>query len=425
MTPVLQTSEQAESSDPFSPSPEHTPMVRVPDQRMSTGKLFSLAPFTPRTKGILGDLVDKRQGLLTATSMVTRSMYNEARTDPTKTPSTAVTITGSDESERLDLDSRPHDSFNPDARESLLTNEQHSSSPNGSPTIPLNEKINLHEVSVPDSLIVTCFHESKGTTSSWPIEVESIRRTIKSKLDEILLPEIVGGDFAYWQWDLWVFCAGYKSDFVQAGDIRLLETGADKDSRALQFKSGTNTNYSRISNVAGSEIRGNTLRREATMTDVEVDDAQELPPLEVEEILGDREGTFRTNSLLNQPSALLDESSREAQVRQSARILISIRKRSDHPVNSAEQPIMVFGPAIGPYHPLKRGDGSGVQTVSIDEIESYGDADLDFLIGIEYRKTNGSVVILKYLTKSRHMSALAKKVGEKCKDMARTLPGLM
>ena len=76
---------------------------------------------------------------------------------------------------------------------------------------------------------------------------------------------------------------------------------------------------------------------------------------------------------------------------------------------------MVFGPAIGPYHPLKRGDGSGAQTVSIDEIESYADADLDFLIGIEYRKTNGSLVILKYRTKSRHMSALAKKVGEKCK----------
>jgi hypothetical protein len=158
------------------------------------------------------------------------------------------------------------------------------------------------------------------------------------------------------------------------------------------------------------------------MTEDEADSTQELPPLEVEEILGDREGTFRTNSLLNQPSALLDESSREAQVRQSARILISIRKRSDLPVNSAEQPIMVFGPAIGPYHPLKRGDGSGVQTVSIEEIESYVDADLDFLIGIEYRKTNRSLVIIKYLTKSRHMSALAKKVGEKCKDMARTRP---
>ena len=44
---------------------------------------------------------------------------------------------------------------------------------------------------------------------------------------------------------------------------------------------------------------------------------------------------------------------------------------------------MVFGPAVGPYHILKRGDGSGIQHISMTEIESYTDAELDILIGVD------------------------------------------
>ena len=354
-------------------------------------------------KGSTGILADKVLESGAVTPRVTRSRFTEGSSDPAKTPLIGDTKA---------VKANPLDS--------MLTSEQHPS-PAHDQSIRLDELSNPNEIADHDPLIVTCFHEIKGTTCVRPLEVESIRRAIKSKVEEAMLPEIVTG-FAFWQWDLWVFCAGYKSAYLQADDPKLLATGADKDGSSLQFKSGTNTNYFRISNVAGSEIRSNTLRRESMMTEADEDVTQELPPLEVEEIIGDKEGTFKSNSLLHQPSVLLDESSRELLIRQSARILISIRKRSDPPVNSAEQPIMVFGPAIGPYHPLKRGDGSGVQTVSIEEIESYADADLDFLIGIEYCKTNGKLVTLKYLTKSRHMAALAKKVAEKCKDMARARP---
>ena len=190
----------------------------------------------------------------------------------------------------------------------------------------------------------------------------------------------------------------------------------------LSFRNGVNTNYSRISNVAGNEIRKNNARA-GTIKSQEMEvETVELPPLEVEESAGDREGIFTTRSFLMQPSALLDEASREAQVRQSAEIHIAMRKRSDLPVNSNEAPIMVFGPAIGPYHHLKRGDGSGIQSISTEEIESYADTDQDILIGVEYKRTNGSTVTLKYMAKSKPMATLAKKLATKCKELAMAKP---
>ena len=147
-----------------------------------------------------------------------------------------------------------------------------------------------------------------------------------------------------------------------------------------------------------------------------------LPPLEVEEISGDKEGIFMTRAYYNQPSSILDESSREETVRQSVQIVLSMRKRSDQPINSTADPIMVFGPAVGPYHILKRGDGSGIQHISMTEIESYTDAELDILIGVEYKRPNGSVVMLKYMMKSKPIATLAKKAASKCKELARVKP---
>ena len=72
-----------------------------------------------------------------------------------------------------------------------------------------------------DALVVACFHESKGSLAAWPLETESVRRAIRSRLEEVLLPEIVGGEFAYWQWDLWIFCAGSRSTFVMSEDLFL------------------------------------------------------------------------------------------------------------------------------------------------------------------------------------------------------------
>ena len=147
-----------------------------------------------------------------------------------------------------------------------------------------------------------------------------------------------------------------------------------------------------------------------------------LPPLEVEEISGDRDGMFMTKAYYLQPSSLLDEGSREERVRQSLQITLSMRKRMDQPINSMSDPIMVFGPAVGPYHILKRGDGMGIQHISMTEIESYTDADLDILIGVEYKRPNGTTVVLKYMVKSKPIAALAMKAAAKCKELARLKP---
>ena len=206
-----------------------------------------------------------------------------------------------------------------------------------------------------DALIVACFHESNGSPPTWPLETESVRRAIRVRLEEVLLPEIVAGEYAYWQWDLWIFCAGSRSTFVMAEDLTLLSSALSKDEETSPFKTTSVVKYSRISNVAGNEMRKN-LRR-INLTEVLASAAvMDLPPLEVEEISGDREGMFMTKAYYLQPSSLLDEGSREERVRQSLQITLSMRKRMDQPINSMSDPIMVFGPAVGPYHILKRGE---------------------------------------------------------------------
>ena len=56
------------------------------------------------------------------------------------------------------------------------------------------------------------------------------------------------------------------------------------------------------------------------------------------------------------------------------------------------------------------------------EIESYTDAELDILIGVEYKRPNGSAVMLKYMMKSKPIATLAKKAASKCKELARVKP---
>ena len=88
-----------------------------------------------------------------------------------------------------------------------------------------------------DSLTVACFHESKGSPKVWPLEVESIRRMIRSRLEEALLPELVTGEYVFWQWDLWIFCAGSRSTFVASDDLPLLQIAEEKVYDNLSFKS--------------------------------------------------------------------------------------------------------------------------------------------------------------------------------------------
>ena len=86
-----------------------------------------------------------------------------------------------------------------------------------------------------DTLIVACFHESKGSSSTWPLETESVRRALRVKLEEVPLPEIVTGEYVYWQWDLWIFCAGSRSTFVMAEDLSLLSSALGKDGENIPW----------------------------------------------------------------------------------------------------------------------------------------------------------------------------------------------
>ena len=273
-----------------------------------------------------------------------------------------------------------------------------------------------------ESLIVACFHESNGSPQTWPLETELVRRAIRARIEDALLPEIVAGEYAYWQWDLWIFCAGSRSTFVMAEDLSLLLSALSKDGETIPLKNNSEVNYTRISSVAGNEMRMNMRRINPTEVQVSAAVVDSLPPLEIEEISGDRDGMFMTKAYYLQPSSLLDEGSREERVRQSLQITLSMRKRTYQPINSLSDPIMVFGPAVGPYHILKRGDGMGIQHINMTEIESYTDADLDILIGVEHKRPNGTTVVLKYMVKSKPIAALAMKAAAKCMELARQKP---
>ena len=59
---------------------------------------------------------------------------------------------------------------------------------------------------------VGCFHELEGI-QPWPPEVEGVRRMILAEIEDTPCLEVINGEYAYWQLDRWVFCAGYTATF--------------------------------------------------------------------------------------------------------------------------------------------------------------------------------------------------------------------
>ncbi len=91
-----------------------------------------------------------------------------------------------------------------------------------------------------------------------------------------------------------------------------------------------------------------------------------------------------------------------------------MRKRVDQPISSLESPSMIFGPATGPKHPLKRANGSGVQHISTEGLESYQDVDSAIIIGVEYCRPNGLTVLLKYSIKPKSLGQLSRRHAAHC-----------
>ena len=106
---------------------------------------------------------------------------------------------------------------------------------------------------------VVCYHELNGPARIWPPEIEGIRRRIKADLAETNLPEIVRGDFAYWLWDRWIFCAGYAAQFTFRGDSELLDNVNIMDSGVVDTIS-TKEKPLKLSLIVGSELHQNMKR---------------------------------------------------------------------------------------------------------------------------------------------------------------------
>ena len=179
---------------------------------------------------------------------------------------------------------------------------------------------------------VTCFHETDGAPQNWPVDVEIVRRTIKENLEAEINIEIFRGEDMYWSWDRWVFCAGHGAKFSEAGDWWILRNAMEKD--------GSPPTPARImipvriSGVAGKEAHNCMLRMMSAVGILEPTLEAPPPPVELEEMEGGVDGIFMTKSLLFNQSDGTFGISKEAAIKDSAQIFISMRARSDRPIKT-------------------------------------------------------------------------------------------
>jgi hypothetical protein len=264
---------------------------------------------------------------------------------------------------------------------------------------------------------VVCYHELNGPTRIWPPEIEGIRRRIKADLAETNIPEIVRGDFAYWLWDRWIFCAGYAAQFKFRGDSELLDSVNLMDSGGVAT-SITKEKPLKLSLIVGSELHQN-MKRIGYSANLGTDLPPPPTPLVVE-VAGGSEGIISASMSSSPPLEGADQTIREQFVKDSARILISMRVRGDQPLSSSGDPAMIFAPSEGAHHKLKRNGGKGPQYATLAELEAFEGTEDLITVGVEYVSSTGNTVVLKYKLRSATLAALAAKLGDRCKDIART-----
>ncbi len=263
--------------------------------------------------------------------------------------------------------------------------------------------------------MVTCFHEFERALSKWP---EGVRRHIKASLDKVNCPEIINGHPSFWQWDCWFFCAGYRSSFTSATDCTLVRNAQAMDSIQLPPNMVGRFLPTKVSRVAGQQALGCIGLAEQS-TDAVNPTPTPILPVFHEELVGGADGIFSITSVLYPPQSDTPDEEKLSLIRGSAEIHLSMRKRVDQPISSLETPVMIFGPAFGHNHPLKRGNGSGVQHINSDDLESYQDVESTIIIGVEYCRPNGQVILLKYQIRPKSLGLLSKRHAAHCVDLSR------
>jgi hypothetical protein len=123
---------------------------------------------------------------------------------------------------------------------------------------------------------------------------------------------------------------------------------------------------------------------------------------------------------LFKPRSLAFNSIKESSLKEGAQIFLFMRSRADNPTKVAGEPHMVFGPAEGAVHPLKRLCGIGPQFVSSEELNSYSNPEENLIIGVEILKPSGETTVLKYRSKARALTTLSNKHTQKCREVAST-----
>ena len=163
---------------------------------------------------------------------------------------------------------------------------------------------------------VVCYHELNGPARIWPPEVEGIRRRIRADLLETNLPEILSGDFAYWLWDRWIFCAGYAAQFRFRGDSELLDSGNIMDSGGLPTINIKDKPL-KLAPIVGRELHQN-MKRMGGSANLVTDQTPPPSPLVVE-VAGGSEGIISTSMSTSPPPEGADQTLREQYVRDSAK----------------------------------------------------------------------------------------------------------
>ena len=79
---------------------------------------------------------------------------------------------------------------------------------------------------------------------------------------------------------------------------------------------------------------------------------------------------------------------------------------------------MIFGPAENSVHNLKRGDGTGIQSIDNEDLKSLAESKDLLLIGVEILVPSGTTVLMKFRISPKPFKALLLKLELKCKELA-------
>ena len=213
-----------------------------------------------------------------------------------------------------------------------------------------------------------------------------------------------------------MFCAAYQGAF--SGQKKGLLTRARAlDPLSVPLNQVGMYLPTSMSQVAGHEALRYLIKRGGLLVTPSMDSSTPPPSVELNDVTGGEDGIFLSRIILT-PTLSMEEATRERELRDTAMIFLSMRARADHPISTTEEPLMVFGASDTPIHQLKRGDTTGAQFVSLHEMESLSDQDA--IIGVEVMKRNGTVAVLKYKVKLNSMTTIARKVSNRCKELAKS-----